>query len=341
MKAVVASEPAPGTAEGAAVSGSGSAPSRVAVLVPCFNEATTIGQVVEGFRSSLPAATIYVYDNNSEDGTGAVAVAAGATVRSVPLQGKGHVVRRMFCDVEADVYVLVDGDATYDASAAGRLVGILLEGGYDLVNGARVEDDASAFRAGHTLGNQILAGLVRWIFRRPSGDMLSGYKVFSRRFVKSFPSLARGFEIETELTIHALDLDMPMTEVALPYGTRPEGSASKLRTYSDGVRVLRTIANLVRSERPLAFFAAVASLFTLVSVVLSVPLISTFLRTHTVPRFPTAILVTGLMVLAFLCVTSGLILDTVTRGRREAKLLRYLAVPGPLSIDEPRPTGTD
>ena len=302
----------------------------VAVLVPCFNEEVTVASVVAGFRRSLPEATVYVYDNNSTDATARVAAEAGAVVRSERRQGKGNVVRRMFADVEADAYVLVDGDDTYDASVAPQLLAAMVHGGYDLVNGARVSRDEESFRRGHAFGNRLLGTLVSKVFGRPSGDMLSGYKVLSRRFVKSFPVFASGFEVETELTIHALGLEMPVAEVALPYRERPDGSESKLSTFGDGFRIVRTIGRLLRSERPMAFFSAVAAVLAAVSVVLAVPLLLTFDHTHKVPRLPTGVLVTGLMVMAFLSLAAGLILDTVTRGRHEAKVLRYLAVPGPL-----------
>jgi hypothetical protein len=305
--------------------------SAVAVLIPCFNEAVTIETVVAGFQASLPDATVYVYDNNSSDETVALATRAGATVRHEPLQGKGNVVRRMFADIEADVYLLVDGDDTYDASAAARLVDLVIHGGFDLVNAERVTGDADSLRRGHAFGNKLLAGLVTRMFGRPSGDMLSGYKACSRRFVKSFPVSAGGFEIETELTVHALGLTMPTTQVRLPYRERPDGSESKLSTVSDGVRIVRMISGLVRSERPLAFFSMVAGVLAAVAVILGIPLVLTFAHTHEVPRVPTAILATGLVIVACLCLTAGVILDTVTRGRREAKMLRYLAFPGPLA----------
>jgi hypothetical protein len=301
----------------------------VAVLVPCFNEEVTVASVVRGFRASLPEATVYVFDNNSTDRTAQVAAEAGAVVVWEGRQGKGNVVRRMFADVDADVYLLVDGDDTYDASAAPQLVDLVLRRGYDMVNAARVSRDEDSFRRGHAAGNRMLGGLVSWIFHRPSGDMLSGYKALSRRFVKSFPVFASGFEIETELTVHALGLDMPTTEITLPYRERPDGSESKLSTFGDGFRIVRTIGGLLRSERPMAFFFAIAAILAVGAVILAIPLILTFGHTHKVPRVPTAILVTGMMVVAFLSLAIGLILDTVTRGRQEAKALRYLAIPGP------------
>jgi len=303
----------------------------VAVLVPCYNEEVTVGSVVRGFRTALPGATVYVYDNNSTDGTAEAAGAAGAVVRQEGRQGKGNVVRRMFADIEADLYVLVDGDDTYDVSAAPQLVRLALDQGYDLVNGARISQDDDSFRRGHAFGNRLLGNLVARVFGRSPGDMLSGYKVLSRRFVKSFPVFASGFEIETELTVHALGLAMPVTEVPLPYRERPDGSESKLSTFSDGFRIVRTIGRLLRSERPMAFFSLLAAVLAVVAVVLAIPLGITFAHTHLVPRLPTAILATGLMILAFLSVSAGLILDTVTRGRQEAKVLRYLAIAGPRS----------
>ena len=302
---------------------------KVAVLVPCFNEAVTVGAVVQAFRACLPAAMVYVYDNNSVDGTMMTAAAAGAEVRSEPRQGKGSVVRRMFADVEADVYVLVDGDNTYDSSVAPSMVDLVASQGYDVVNGARQWCRNEPVRRGHAFGNRMLAGIVSQMFGRPAGDMLSGYKAFSRRFAKSFTGKANGFEIETELTVHALELNMPIAEIEVPYRGRPAGSESKLSTFSDGFRISRTILGLLRSERPLAFFGVIAALFAGVSLGLGVPLATTFVHTHTVPRYPTAVLATGLMILASLSLTCGLIVDTVTRGRREAKILRYLELPGP------------
>lgn len=302
---------------------------RVAVLVPCFNEAATIAQVVREFREALPAAEIHVYDNNSTDGTAERAREAGALVGRERLQGKGHVVRRMFADVEADVYVLVDGDGTYAGADAARLVGILVRDRLDLCNGRRRSEAEAAYRRGHRLGNRVLTGLVRLIFGDRFADILSGLKVFSRRYCKSFPGLARGFEIETELTIHALELDMAAAEVDIVYRERPADSPSKLNTVRDGIRILRTIGRLVRIERPLAFFSLAFLGLALVAVALAVPIVVTFVETGLVPRFPTAILSTGLMLLAFLSLFTGLILETVTRGRQEAKRMVYLSIPAP------------
>ena len=300
----------------------------LAVLIPCFNEASSIAEVVREFRAALPGAVIYVYDNNSTDCTTRQAAEAGAEVRREVLQGKGNVLRRMFADVEADIYVLVDGDGTYPASEAPRLVKVLLDDHLDLVNGLRVADSSGgAYRVGHRFGNWALTEIVRTIFGKRFNDMLSGYKIFSRRFAKTFPGLSRGFEIETELTIHALELDMPVAELPVSYRERPKDSPSKLRTYRDGTRILWTIVRLIRAERPLLFFGALFTLLSTVSVLLAVPVAITYVETGLVPRFPTAILATGIMLLAFLCLFSGLILDTITRGRREAKRMRYLSIP--------------
>ena len=305
-------------------------PWRLAVLIPCFNEEVAIAQVVESFRATVPDAIVYVYDNNSSDGTGHAARAAGAIVRREPLQGKGNVVRRMFADVEADVYVLVDGDGTYDPASAPAMVDLLLAQSLDMVTGVRVTTEDAAYRPGHRLGNVVLTGLVGSIFGRGVSDMLSGYRAFSRRFVKSFPALASGFETETEFTVHALELRMPIAELPTSYRERPAGSASKLRTYSDGVRILRSIAMLVKEERPLQFFSVIGLVLFLAGIGLGVPIIAEFVRTGLVPRLPTAVLATGLVLLSFLSFTCGLILDSVSRGRRELKRLSYLAIPGPL-----------
>jgi glycosyltransferase involved in cell wall biosynthesis len=302
---------------------------RVAVLIPCHNEAVAIPTVVAAFRAALPDAAIHVYDNNSTDGTEAVARAAGAAVRRERLQGKGHVVRRMFADVEADIYVLVDGDDTYDAAAAPSMVRLLLDEGLDMVIGTRVTDIEAAYRPGHRLGNRVLTGMVASIFGNRVSDMLSGYRVFSRRFVKSFPALATGFETETEFTVHALELRMAIGERSTRYRDRPAGSTSKLRTWSDGARILRTIVVLVKEERPLQFFALCGLLLLLLGVGLGIPVVTEFLATGLVPRLPTAVLAMGFVLLSFLSLAAGLILDSVTRGRKEAKRLAYLAVPGP------------
>ncbi|PWK84714.1 glycosyltransferase family 2 protein [Fulvimonas soli] len=301
----------------------------VAVLIPCYNEATTIGDVVADFRAALPEARIYVYDNNSTDGTAAAAAAAGAVVRHEPEQGKGAVVRRMFRDVEADFYLMVDGDRTYDAACAPRMLALAQERLCDLVNCAREEADDGAYRAGHRLGNRMLTGAVRCIFGNRLHDMLSGYKLFSRRFVKSFPATSIGFGIETELAVHALELHMPIAHVAGPYRGRPAGSTSKLSTYRDGLRILLLILQLFKHERPLLFFSAIGAALVALSTALGIPLLQEYLRTGLVPRFPTAILATGIMLLGFLGFVTGLVLDTVTRGRRETKMLTYLNHPFP------------
>jgi hypothetical protein len=322
----------PGIAQLESVGGrgqKGSAEPAVAVLVPCYNEAVSIAEVVAEFRAALPTATIYVYDNNSTDGTAERAREAGAIVRAERLQGKGHVVRRMFADVDADVYVLVDGDGTYRGADAARLVNMMLAERLDLVNGRRRSQTAAAYRPGHRLGNRVLTGLVRLIFGDRFADILSGLKVFSRRYAKSFPGLSQGFEIETELTIHALELDMAVAESDIEYGERPSDSPSKLNTVQDGIRILRMIGRLVRIERPLAFFTCGFALLAALSVVLVIPLAVTFLETGLVPRLPTAVLATGLMLLAFLSLACGLILETVTRGRQEAKRMIYLSIPPP------------
>jgi hypothetical protein len=304
---------------------------QVAVIVPCFNEERSIFQVVSDFRRVLPDATVFVFDNNSTDGTSEQAAAAGAIVRPEPWRGKGNVVRRMFADVEADVYLLVDGDGTYDADSAPKMLNFLLENGLDMVNGARIDDAGSAYRPGHEFGNKLLSGLVTRIFGQRITDVLSGYRAFSRRFVKSFPALSSGFEIETELTVHALELRMPIAEIGTPYRERPPGSLSKLRTFRDGFRILSTIAGLVKEERPLPFFGTAGIALAALSLLLGWPVIDEFLATGQVPRFPTAILATGLMVLAFLSIASGLILDSVTHARRELRRLHYLQVPLALS----------
>jgi glycosyltransferase involved in cell wall biosynthesis len=297
---------------------------RIAVLVPCFNEEAAIARVVSDFGQALPQATIFVYDNNSTDRTAEVARCAGAQVRREAHQGKGNVVRRMFADVDADIYVLVDGDATYDAHSARIMVSRLVEDRLDMVVGARVDRDEKAYRLGHRTGNRALTAFFASVFNAAFTDILSGFRVFSRRFVKSFPVLSRGFEIETELAVHALELELAVAEIPTPYYARTQGSVSKLNTWSDGLRILLTIVSLYRSERPLSFFSAVAVCLALISIGLAIPIFVTYLEQGIVPRIPTAILSTGLMLLAFLALVAGLVLDTVTRGRREAKLIAYL-----------------
>jgi glycosyltransferase involved in cell wall biosynthesis len=297
--------------------------------VPCYNEETAIGKVVADFRSTLPEANIYVYDNNSTDRTVEVAAQAGAFVRREQHQGKGRVVRRMFTDIDADIYVLVDGDATYDAPSARGMIQKLVTDRLDMVCAVRVDREEAAYRLGHRAGNRLLTGFVAHVFGQSFTDMLSGYRVFTRRFVKSFPALSGGFEIETELTIHALELELPVGEVRTPYYSRPQGSASKLSTWRDGYRILRTVLRLYRAERPLPLFTGVGISLAIVAIGLAIPIFVTYLQEGIVPRLPTAVLATGLMLLASLSIACGLILDTVTRGRREIKLLAYLAQRAP------------
>jgi len=300
---------------------------RIAVLVPCHDEAATIAKVVGDFSALLPGATIHVLDNNSRDDTAALARAAGARVHAVPLQGKGNVVRRAFADVEADIYVLVDGDDTYEAAAAPALAQRLVEEGLDMVVGARRDQEQAAYRPGHRIGNVLLTRCAGLLFGRSFDDMLSGYRVFSRRYVKSFAAHAHGFETETELAVHALQLRMPVAEVPTHYGVRPDGSQSKLNTWRDGLRILATIFKLFKAERPLLFFSTGFAFCALLSLGLAAPLLSTYLDTGLVPRLPTAVLCVALMLLGFLLLACGLILDTVTRGRIEAKHLAYLSIP--------------
>ena len=304
-------------------------PPRIAVVLPCYNEEAAIADTVAGFRAALPGAAIYVYDNNSSDRTVEIARASGAEVRTEKMQGKGNVVRRMFADVDADVYIMADGDLTYDPKAAPAMVAMLLSEQLDMVVGTRQHEAAEAYRGGHVLGNRLFTGLLSSLFGRSFTDIFSGYRVFSRRFVKSFPVLSAGFEIETEISVHALELKMPVGEIETAYGARPEGSASKLSTYRDGWRILKTIGTLYRVERPVLFFGSFAALLLIAAIVLAVPLILTYLNTRLVPRFPTAILITGLGIVAVLSFFAGLILDTVTRGRREMRRLAYLAYPAP------------
>jgi glycosyltransferase involved in cell wall biosynthesis len=321
--------PRSGKAKPAAKPASDPAQYTIAVLVPCYNEETAVAKVVADFRAVLPTATIFVFDNNSTDRTVEVARAAGAEVFSERHQGKGNVVRRMFTDIEADLYVLVDGDATYDAPSAPKMIELLLRDRLDMVVGNRVDQEVAAYRAGHRTGNWLLTSFVGEVFGREVMDMLSGYRVFSRRFVKSFPVLSGGFEIETELTVHALELGLPVAEIETPYYARLEGSNSKLNTWRDGFRILFTIFRLYRAERPLRFFMMIGILLVLLSIGLGIPVVVTYIETGLVPRLPTAVLSMGLMLLAFLSMSAGLILDTVTRGRRETKLFAYLAQRAP------------
>ena len=308
---------------------------RIAVLVPCYNEETTIARVVGDFRERLPGAVIYVYDNNSQDQSVARAREAGALVRQEERQGKGNVVRRMFADIEADIYVLVDGDDTYDAEAAPVMVRQAILQGVDLLTARRVHSEAGAYRAGHLLGNRMLTGLTSLLFKVRLSDMLSGYRVLSRRFVKSFPFTAEGFGIETELTVHAVQLMMPMAEMDTRYKERPMGSVSKLNTWRDGWRILFTITHLVRAERPLIFFSFFFVLLAAISLIIGAPVVSEYLRTGLVPRLPTAVLTMGLMLLAFLSLTAGLILESVSAGRWEQKRMAYLSIPGPQDLTPP------
>ena len=299
---------------------------RIAVLIPCRDEAVTIGQVVADFRHALPEARIYVYDNNSTDETADIAARAGATVRQEKRQGKGNVVRRMFADIEADAYVLVDGDGTYDPADAPTMIRMLAGQQLDMVTGARVDTSKESYRPGHRLGNRVLTGIVRLIFGALTSDMLSGYRVFSRRFVKSFPALSVGFETETEFTVHALQLGMPVDEIRTRYQERPVGSASKLHTYRDGIRILRTILNLVKEERPLMFFSAIGAALVLIGLGLGMPLVAHYLKTGLVPRLPTAILAVAFVIMGWLSFFCGLILDSVARGRKETKRIAYLSL---------------
>jgi len=301
----------------------------IAVILPCYNEEAAIAATIAGFRAALPDARIYVFDNNSRDRTVEVARAAGAIVRTERMQGKGHVVRRMFSDVEADIYVMADGDATYDAAAAPALIRMMLDERLDMVVGARKSEVEAAYRRGHRFGNRMLTGILARLFGRSFSDILSGYRVFSRRFVKSFPVLSAGFEIETEISIHALELQMPVGEVVTAYGARPEGSVSKLSTYRDGWRILRTIMSLFRLEKPVLFFGAIGAALAMLAVILAIPLAITYAQTGLVPRLPTALLSTGLVILAVLNWFCGMILATVVRGRREVRRLAYLGLAAP------------
>lgn len=305
---------------------------KIAVLLPCYNEEAAIGATVAGFKDALPSASVYVYDNNSTDRTTEFARAAGAVVRTEKQQGKGHVVRRMFADIDADVYVMADGDLTYDPMAAPTMVEMLLDDELDMVVGIRRHEQKDAYRGGHVVGNRVFTGLLSGLFGRSFSDIFSGYRVFSRRFVKSFPVLSAGFEIETEMSVHALELRMPVGEVETSYAARPEGSHSKLSTFGDGWKILRTIATLYRVERPVLFYGSIGALLVIAAVLLAIPLVQTYLQTGLVPRFPTAILVTGMVIVAVLSFFTGLILDTVTRGRREVRRLSYLSLEAPRQL---------
>lgn len=297
----------------------------IAILVPCYNESLTIEKVIADFQKIMPEARVYVYDNNSRDNTIEVAAKAGAIVQSELLQGKGNVVRRMFADIDADIYVMVDGDATYDAASLPKMIRLMVEKQLDMVTGIRRSAEQEAYRAGHRFGNWMFSTLIARIFGDRVSDLLSGYRVFSHRFVKSFPALSGSFEIETELTVHALELRMPIGEVDTPYGARPEGSVSKLSTYRDGLRILMTVLTLVKNERPLPLLGGIAIFLAAVAVILAIPIFRTYLDTGLVPRLPTAILSLGLTIISIVSLFAGIILDSVTRGRREIKRLRYLA----------------
>ena len=295
----------------------------IAVLLPCYNEEAAIASVIEGFQRALPGARIYVYDNNSTDGTYDAAAAAGAIVRREMLQGKGNVVRRMLADIDADIYILADGDATYDPTAAGALIEALVTRNLDMMVGTRNGGDG-AFPRGHRFGNHLFNRIMANMFGDGFTDILSGYRVLSRRFAKSFPVTSSGFEIEAELSVHALDLKIATGEMPLPYATRPEGSQSKLRTYRDGTRILLTLIKLYKETRPLRFFSAIGAMLLMICAGLGAPLIVTYLETGLVPRFPTAILAAAIAQLGFLSLAIGLVLEAIAQGRREAKRMRYL-----------------
>ena len=300
---------------------------RIAVLIPCLNEAHTVLEVIKSFQKELPGSQIYVYDNGSTDNTVKLSLDAGAIVKHEKSLGKGNVIRRMFGDIEADIYLLVDGDGTYQVQTAPKMVELMHKEALDMVVGARIPVDQDAiFRPGHKFGNQALTKIVGWLFGRKFTDILSGFRVFSRRFVKSFPALSRGFEIETEMTIHALDLNMPVSEFATNYSARAKGSKSKLNTWKDGYRILLTIIFLFKEVQPFKFFGAIFLIFSIISILLGYPLFVTYLDTGLVPRFPTAILATGVMILAFISLAIGIILDSVCRNRREIKRMHYLAI---------------
>lgn len=296
----------------------------IAIIIPCYNEAAAIGKVIDDLNAVHKGLTIYVYDNNSTDDTVQVAKQRGAIVRTEPNQGKGNVVRRMFADVDADIYVLIDGDDTYDTTNLNTMIDKVIEENLDMVIGNRVEQDKLAYRFGHRFGNRLLTGITQLLFGKQSFDLLSGYRVMSRRFVKSFPAISSGFEIETELTIHALSLNIPTAEVDTAYRMRPEDSESKLNTYRDGVRILSTILLFTKEERPFLFFSVLSLVLSALSLYLGIPVTLEFFETGLVPRFPTAILAASIMLLAFLSLTTGMILDSVARGRREQKRLAYL-----------------
>ncbi len=294
------------------------------MLVPCRDEEATVADVAAGFSTSLPGCVVYVYDNGSSDATAVRAAEGGAVVRTEAVPDKGGVVRRMFAEVEADVYVMADGDGTYDPAQAVLLVKRLVSDGLDMVVGTRAGVRVDAGRAGHTLGNRMFNRLYRALFGTGFTDILSGYRAFSRRFVKSFPAVSSGFEIETEMSVHASQLRLPTAEVEVSYGRRIDGSASKLRTVADGTNILRAMLVLLKENRPLVFFGAIAGAFFAMALVLGVPLAVTFAQTGLVPRLPTAVLITGLVLMGLLSGAAGLILDSIAKGRLEAKRLAYL-----------------
>lgn len=302
---------------------------RIAVLLPCYNEEVAIGQLVATLKNALPRVPIYVYDNNSTDRTSEIAKAAGAIVKFEPQKGKGNVVRRMFADIDADIYLMMDGDMTYDVSRANELIAKLQEETLDMVVGRRITDDPNAYRAGHRWGNNALTGTLKFIFGQKFEDILSGYRVFSRRFVKSFPTLSKGFEIETEMSIHALELGLPVSEVDTDYFARPEGSFSKLNTYRDGVRILWTIMNLFRTEKPLIFFSIVSFVLAILSLIIFYPIWQDFETTGLVERIPSTILCVGLMISAVFSLFTGFILDSTSRLIKETRRLHYLNLAAP------------
>ena len=304
-------------------------PVRIAVTIPCYNEAVTIAKVIADFRSALPDATIYVFDNNSTDNTAQVAREAGAVVRTETRQGKGHVVRRMFADIDADIYLMVDGDDTYDASIAPTLIELLKRNHVDMVVGTRADVTKDAGREGHAFGNKLFNKIYGRLFGKQFSDIFSGYRVFTRRFVKSFPAVSSGFEIETEMSVHCSQLGIPTLERPTVYGVRPEDSQSKLRTFRDGFRILGMFAMLAKETRPAAFFGTIGMGLVLLAAVLAVPLLATYAQTGLVPRFPTAILATGLVITATVLAVSGLILDSLARARIEAKRAVFLSLQNP------------
>lgn len=305
----------------------------IAAIVPCHNEALAVGKVVADLKAAVPAMRVYVYDNNSTDGTDEIARAAGAIVRYEHSTGKGNVVRRAFSDIDADIYVMVDGDDTYEVGAVPEMIERLMSGPYDHVLGVREQVTDTAYRAGHEAGNRAFNVLVSKVFGMPVNDMLSGYRVMSRRFVKSFPALSREFEIETELTVHCANLRVPCAEVAVGFRDRPEGSESKLSTYRDGLKILRLILHLVRFERPVLFHSVLGALFVVVALILGIPVLVDYARTGLVPRLPTAVLASSIVLIGILLWMVGLILDAVAKSRREAARLNYLRLPAPPALD--------